>query len=79
MAKSRSVKAERFDGRGHRIETVELTVNEVTHSVYLHVEGRGPAKQFVMSRAAWAVLIGEAAPEPPAPEPTVHQLPRRSK
>lgn len=53
---SATVKAERFNTHGARIEDVKITTNRVGDAVYLYVEGRGPAKSFVMPAAAWEAL-----------------------
>jgi hypothetical protein len=53
---SATVKAERFNAHGARIENVEVTANRVGDAVYLHIEGKGPAKSFVMAATAWGQL-----------------------
>lgn len=67
---STTVRAERFDSHGRVIEWVYLTVNiprEATgeiDTVYLHIEGRGPAKQFAIPIANWREL-NRAVPDEP--------------
>ncbi len=60
---SASIIAERFNLHGHRLEEVEFTVNRVGDQVYVHIKGKGPAKDFVMDLGQWRQLEAAARDE----------------
>lgn len=60
---SHTVGAERFDTSGHRVEDVDISVNVLSPSVYLHIAGQKRNQQFRTNLAGWLEIarlqIGE--------------------
>lgn len=53
---SETIRAERFDMRGRRVENVGITVNVVGRYVYLWIDNGKQPKHYAMTRAQWNQL-----------------------
>lgn len=53
---SQSAKGKRYGSTGRDLEEVTFTVNQVSNSVYLHIEGSKVMKSYVMTLAEWRRL-----------------------